>query len=152
MTLSPDDRADPGLALVRGPGRLGSHQRCEGFVYVYQTHRHTARHAERRAQREDRCLVALPKLKGGAAPKVANKLISAGFVEEMEAEARPRSGGAITKRARPTRSSSRLPGRRRSASMTAWGPRMRTTKPERSRTAIKWLSHLRRRPRTRPIE
>jgi hypothetical protein len=40
------------------------------------------------AQREDRCLVVLPKLKGGAALKVANKLISAGFVEEMEAKPR----------------------------------------------------------------
>ena len=40
------------------------------------------------AQREDRCLVASPKLKGGAALKVANKLISAGLVEEIEAKAR----------------------------------------------------------------
>jgi Protein of unknown function (DUF3489) len=40
------------------------------------------------AEREDRCLVASPRLKGGAALKVANKLISAGFVEEVEADAR----------------------------------------------------------------
>ena len=39
------------------------------------------------AQREDRCLVVSPKLKGAAALKVANMLISAGFVEEIEAEA-----------------------------------------------------------------
>jgi Protein of unknown function (DUF3489) len=39
------------------------------------------------AQREDCCLVASPKLKGGAALKVANKLISARLVEEIEAEA-----------------------------------------------------------------
>ena len=39
------------------------------------------------AQRDDRCLVASPKLKGGAALKVANRLISVGFVEEIEAEA-----------------------------------------------------------------
>jgi hypothetical protein len=39
------------------------------------------------AQRKDRCLVAPPTLKGGAAQKVATKLISAGFVEEIEAEA-----------------------------------------------------------------
>jgi len=39
------------------------------------------------AQHEHRCLVALPKLKGGAALKVAIKLISAGFVEEVEADA-----------------------------------------------------------------
>jgi hypothetical protein len=37
------------------------------------------------AQRKDRCLVASPK--GGAALKVATKLISAGFVEEAEADA-----------------------------------------------------------------
>jgi Protein of unknown function (DUF3489) len=40
------------------------------------------------AQREDRCLVASPKLKGASALKVANKLISAGLVEEIEAEVR----------------------------------------------------------------
>ena len=39
------------------------------------------------AQREDRCLVVSPKLKGAAAHQLANKLISAGFVEEIEAEA-----------------------------------------------------------------
>ena len=38
------------------------------------------------AQREDRCLVALPTLKGGAAQKVASKLISAGFVKEVKAK------------------------------------------------------------------
>jgi hypothetical protein len=38
------------------------------------------------AQREDRCLVALPKLKGGAVLNVATKLVSAGFVEEVEAD------------------------------------------------------------------
>ena len=38
------------------------------------------------AQREDRCLIASPTLKGGAAHKVANKLISAGFVEEVKAK------------------------------------------------------------------
>lgn len=39
------------------------------------------------AQREDHCLVVSPKLKGAAALKVANMLISAGFVEEIEAKA-----------------------------------------------------------------
>jgi hypothetical protein len=37
------------------------------------------------AQREDRCLVAPPALKGAAAQKVANKLISAGLVTEVKA-------------------------------------------------------------------
>ncbi len=38
------------------------------------------------AQREDRCLVASPTLKGGAAQKVASKLISAGFAKEVKAK------------------------------------------------------------------
>jgi hypothetical protein len=37
-------------------------------------------------RREDRCLVASPSLKGGARLKVANKLISTGFVAEIEAK------------------------------------------------------------------
>jgi Protein of unknown function (DUF3489) len=39
------------------------------------------------AQRKDLCLVAPPTLKGGAAQKVASKLISAGFVKEVKAKA-----------------------------------------------------------------
>ena len=46
------------------------------------------------AQREDRCLVASPTLKGGAAHKVASKLISAGFAKEVKA----RSGDPIWRR------------------------------------------------------
>jgi hypothetical protein len=46
------------------------------------------------AQREDRCLVASPTLKGGAAQKVASKLISAGFVKEFKAN----SGDPIWRR------------------------------------------------------
>jgi len=46
------------------------------------------------AQREDRCLVASPTLKGGAAQKVASKLISAGFVKEVKAK----SGNPIWRR------------------------------------------------------
>ena len=38
------------------------------------------------AQREDRCLVASPTLKGGAAQKVASKLISAGLAKEVKAK------------------------------------------------------------------
>ena len=38
------------------------------------------------AQRKDRCLVAPPTLKGGAAHKVANKLVGAGLVKEIEAK------------------------------------------------------------------
>src|ERR1700677_264059 len=39
------------------------------------------------AQRKDLCLVAPPTLKGGAAQKVASKLISAGLVKEVKAKA-----------------------------------------------------------------
>jgi len=39
------------------------------------------------AQRKDLCFVAPPTLKGGAAQKVARKLISAGFAKEVEAKA-----------------------------------------------------------------
>ena len=38
------------------------------------------------AQRKDRCLVAPPTLKGAAAHKVANKLVGAGLVKEIEAK------------------------------------------------------------------
>ena len=37
-------------------------------------------------QRKDRCLVAPPTLKGGAAQRVANKLISSGLVKEVKAK------------------------------------------------------------------
>ena len=47
QTLSPGDRADPGLASVRGLDWLGPNQRREGFVHVHQTHRYAARHPER---------------------------------------------------------------------------------------------------------
>ncbi len=39
------------------------------------------------AQRDDRCLVAPPNLKGGAAQKVAAKLIGAGLAKEIKAKA-----------------------------------------------------------------
>lgn len=39
------------------------------------------------AQRKDRCLVASPNLKGGAAQKVAAKLSAAGLVKEIKAKA-----------------------------------------------------------------
>ncbi len=46
------------------------------------------------ARREDRCLVVSPTLKGGAAQKVANKLISAGFAKQVKAK----SGDPIWRR------------------------------------------------------
>jgi Protein of unknown function (DUF3489) len=38
------------------------------------------------AQRDDRCLIAPPNLKGGAAQKVAVKLIGAGLAKEIKAK------------------------------------------------------------------
>src|ERR1039458_9278150 len=39
------------------------------------------------ARREDRCLVSSPNLKGGAAQKVAAKLVAEGLVKEIKAKA-----------------------------------------------------------------
>jgi hypothetical protein len=39
------------------------------------------------AQRDDRCLVPAPKLKGAAAQKIAGKLMAAGLVKEIKAKA-----------------------------------------------------------------
>jgi hypothetical protein len=39
------------------------------------------------AQRDDRCLVPAPKLKGGAAQKIVGKLMAAGLVKEIKAKA-----------------------------------------------------------------
>ena len=49
------------------------------------------------AQRDDRCLVPAPKLKGAAAQKIAGKLMAAGLVKEIKAMAGRRSGGAMTR-------------------------------------------------------
>jgi hypothetical protein len=38
------------------------------------------------SQREDRCLIAPKKLKGGAAQKVAAKLLATGLVREIKAK------------------------------------------------------------------
>jgi hypothetical protein len=46
------------------------------------------------AQRDDSCLTATPKLKGGAAQKVADKLIAAGLVKEIKAK----SGAPVWRR------------------------------------------------------
>ena len=66
------------------------------------------------AQREDRCLVAPPTLKGGAAQRVANKLISSGLVKEVKAKTDVPVWRRDQESGRPTRSSSQRPGRKRS--------------------------------------
>jgi hypothetical protein len=59
----------------------------EGFFHVHQTHRSQLAMLSKAAQHEDRCLVAPPMVKGGAAEKAANKLISFGFVKKVKAKA-----------------------------------------------------------------
>jgi hypothetical protein len=86
QTLSPGDRADPGLASVRGPDWLGPNRRREGCIHVHQTYRYAVRSAGRRSPAQG-SLVATPTLKGATAQKVASKLISAGFVKEVKAKA-----------------------------------------------------------------
>jgi hypothetical protein len=49
QTLSPGDRADPGLASVRGLVWLSPNRRREGCIHVDQTYRYAARSAERRS-------------------------------------------------------------------------------------------------------
>src|SRR5208337_2711910 len=86
QTLSPGDRADPGLASVRGLDWLGPVKDAKGssmFIKLTDTQLVVLSAA---AQREDRCLVAPPTLKGGAAQRVAKKLISSGLVKEVKAK------------------------------------------------------------------
>jgi uncharacterized protein DUF3489 len=87
MILSPDDRADPGLASVRGLDRLGPINDAKGQTMSIKLTDTQLVMLSAAAQRGDRCLVAPPKLKGAAVLKVITKLISAGLVEESEAEA-----------------------------------------------------------------
>jgi hypothetical protein len=148
--VSPGDCADPGLASVRAQNVGAQSTTRKGpFMSIKLTDTQLVMLCAA-AQREDRCLVASPKLKGAAALKVATRLMAAGFVEEIEAEARPRFGGAITKRVKPTHSSSRVPGPMRSASMKASSPRMAISKPARARAAIKEPFHQTRRSGRRP--
>ena len=85
-TLSPGDRADPGLASLRALTGLAPIKDAKGSsmsIKLTDTHLVLLSAA---AQREDRCLVAPPTLKGGAAQRVANKLISYGVVKEIRAK------------------------------------------------------------------
>ena len=52
QTLSPGERADPGLVSVRGLDWLGPNRRREGCIHVHQTYRYAARSAEDRDQGE----------------------------------------------------------------------------------------------------
>ena len=82
--FAPFDLIDPGLVLVRG--RVGRAPRDEGSDDVRQTHRHAARHAQRRRAARSRCIVSPPNLKGVAVQKIATKLVAAGLAKETKAK------------------------------------------------------------------
>jgi len=86
-TLRPADRADPGPVLVRGsewPG-LKSNGRVDPMSIKLTDTQLVMLSAA--AQRDDRCLVAPKSLRGGAAQKVALRLLAAGVVKEIKAKA-----------------------------------------------------------------
>ena len=87
QTLSPGDRADPGLASVRGLDWLGPIEDAKGASMSIKLTDTQLVLLGAAAQRKDLCLVAPPTLKGATAQKVASKLISAGFVKEVKAKA-----------------------------------------------------------------
>ena len=81
-----DGRADPGLVSVRGPDWLGlvTDKGRSMSIKLSDTQLVMLSAA---AQRDDRSLTPPEKLKGGAAHKVATKLIAAGLVKEVKAKA-----------------------------------------------------------------
>ena len=87
QTLSPGDRADPGLASMRGLDWLGPNRRREGCIHVHQTYRFADSFcwAPQPSARTG-CLVAPPTLKGATARKVASKLISSWLCKRGEGQ------------------------------------------------------------------
>jgi hypothetical protein len=83
------------------------------------------------AQRDDRSLTPLEKLKGGAAHKVAMKLVAAGLVREVKAKAGMPVWGAMSKTRNPMPSNSRPPERKRSPSVQTTTRRLLLTKNDR---------------------
>ena len=101
------------------------------------------------AQRKDLSRVAPSTLKGATAQKVASKLISAGFVEEVKAKAEPSDlatgrgdEGLLIRSSSPPRSAGI------SRSMTSPSLRMQARKATRSRTVMRPLSRQSWTPRT----
>jgi hypothetical protein len=85
-TLRPDDRADPGLVSVGSLEWPGSHSDTKGpnmSIKLTETQRALLSAA---AERGNRCLLLPPSLNGGAALKVAAKLIAAGLAREIKAK------------------------------------------------------------------
>src|SRR5271165_678542 len=85
-TLRPGDRADPGLASVRG--RIGSALReTEGSQMSFKLSDKQRELLSAAAEREDRLLAIPSQLKGAAAQKVAAKLVAASLAKEVKAKA-----------------------------------------------------------------
>lgn len=86
MTLCPGDHADPGFASVRA--WIGwAREDAKGLSMSIKLTDTQLVMLSAAAQRDDRCLVPAPKLKGAAAQKIAGKLMAAGLVKEIKAMA-----------------------------------------------------------------
>ena len=86
LTLCPGDHADPGPAPVRA--RIGwAREDAKGLSMSIKLTDTQLVMLSAAAQRDDRCLVSAPKLKGAAAQKTAGKLIAAGLAKEIKAKA-----------------------------------------------------------------
>jgi hypothetical protein len=87
MTHRPADLFDPGLVLVRRPEWPGvnANRRVNPMSIKLTDTQLVVMSAA--AQREDRCMIAPKSLKGGAAQKVATKLLTAGLAREIKAKA-----------------------------------------------------------------
>lgn len=96
-TLGPAGRANSGLGIKCG-AQIGWAIQTEGLIHVHQTLFFDTQLVmlSAAAQRDDRSLTPPEKLKGGAAQKVAAKLIAASFVKEVKAKAvNPEDDGAL---------------------------------------------------------
>ena len=86
MTLCPGDHADPGPVSVRAWIGWAREDAKGPSMSIKLTDTQLVM-LSAAAQRDDRCLVPAPKLKGAAAQKIAGKLIAAGLVKEIKAKA-----------------------------------------------------------------
>ena len=87
ITLCPDDHVDPGLVSVRGLDWLGPFHDTKGHPMSIKLTNTQLVLLSAAAIRDDRCIVLPSNLKGGAAQKVAAKLIGVGLVKEIKAKA-----------------------------------------------------------------
>jgi hypothetical protein len=85
-TSRPDDVIRPGLVSVRGLDWLGLLETKGQDMSAKLTDNQTAL-LESASRRDDRCFVLPSNLKGGAAQKVAAKLITEGLAKEVKAKA-----------------------------------------------------------------